>query len=156
MYQSRHQPLDFIIISRNLMIKSFLETCCSGCNEPTASESIFGFCGEPLTSIGGVALPLPDLLNFQQMLLHQSPCPFSFGIQVAQFVRFKDGALKLQAKVFFFSISFNDFSICWKWFLLTRKLIALDKKFQKQLPLEDYFKQGPCMSQNDVDGVFNS
>ena len=59
----------------------------------------------------------------------------------------------------FFSISYNDSSICWKWFLLTEKLIALDKKLQKYLPLEDYFKQGPCMfdaGQNDVDGVFNS
>jgi hypothetical protein len=56
-------------------------------------------------------------------------------------------------------MSYSDFSICWKWFLLTEKLIAHDNKLQKHLPLEDYFKQGPCMfdaGQNDADGVFNS
>ncbi|CAK7348189.1 unnamed protein product [Dovyalis caffra] len=61
-----------------------------------------------------------------------SVCPFSFGIQVAQFLRFKDRVLKLLAK---------------------------DEKFQKYLPLEDYFKQGLYMfdvGQNDIDGAFNS
>ena len=38
-------------------------------------------------------------------------------------------------------------------------LIVLDKKSQKYLPLEDYFKQGLYMfdmGQNDIDGAFNS
>ncbi|KAB5569584.1 hypothetical protein DKX38_003377 [Salix brachista] len=61
-----------------------------------------------------------------------STSPFSFGVQVAQFVRFKDRVLKLLAK---------------------------DKKSQKNLPLEDYFNRGLYMfdmGQNDIDGAFNS
>ncbi|KAG5251981.1 GDSL esterase/lipase [Salix suchowensis] len=61
-----------------------------------------------------------------------STSPFSFGVQVAQFVRFKDRVLKLLAK---------------------------DKKSQKNLPLQDYFNQGLYMfdmGQNDIDGAFNS
>ncbi|KAJ6729288.1 ZINC FINGER FYVE DOMAIN CONTAINING PROTEIN [Salix viminalis] len=61
-----------------------------------------------------------------------STSPFSFGVQVAQFVRFKDRVLKLLAK---------------------------GKKSQKYLPLEDYFNQGLYMfdmGQNDIDGAFNS
>ncbi|KAJ6338686.1 hypothetical protein OIU76_008196 [Salix suchowensis] len=61
-----------------------------------------------------------------------STSPFSFGVQVAQFVRFKDRVLKLLAK---------------------------DKKSQKYLPLQDYFNQGLYMfdmGQNDIDGAFNS
>ncbi|KAI5599439.1 hypothetical protein BDE02_02G196200 [Populus trichocarpa] len=61
-----------------------------------------------------------------------STCPFSFGVQVAQFVRFKDRVLQL---------------------------LAEDKEFQKYLPLEDYFMQGLYMfdtGQNDIDGAFYS
>ncbi|GAY40761.1 hypothetical protein CUMW_054400 [Citrus unshiu] len=58
--------------------------------------------------------------------------PFSFNIQVAQFPRFKARVLQL---------------------------LAEDKKLEKYLPSEDYFKQGLYMldvGQNDLDGAFNS
>ncbi|KAH9730010.1 GDSL esterase/lipase [Citrus sinensis] len=58
--------------------------------------------------------------------------PFSFNIQVAQFARFKARVLQL---------------------------LAEDKKLEKYLPSEDYFKQGLYMldvGQNDLDGAFNS
>ncbi|KAA8550904.1 hypothetical protein F0562_002588 [Nyssa sinensis] len=58
--------------------------------------------------------------------------PFSFGIQVAQFVRFKARVLELLAK---------------------------DKKLQKFLPQADYFREGLYMfdiGQNDLDGAFYS
>lgn len=61
-----------------------------------------------------------------------STSPFSFGVQVAQFVRFRDRVLQL---------------------------LAEDKEFQKFLPLEDYFMQGLYMfdmGQNDIDGAFYS
>ncbi|XP_065864378.1 GDSL esterase/lipase At1g54790-like isoform X2 [Euphorbia lathyris] len=58
--------------------------------------------------------------------------PFSFGIQISQFIRFKARALQLLAK---------------------------DKKFQRYLPQENYFNQGVYMfdlGQNDLDGAFYS
>ncbi|WCJ21487.1 GDSL-like Lipase/Acylhydrolase superfamily protein [Euphorbia peplus] len=58
--------------------------------------------------------------------------PFSFGVQVSQFFRFKARVLQLLAK---------------------------DKKFHKYLPQENYFKQGLYMfdmGQNDIDGAFYS
>ncbi|KAF5744189.1 GDSL esterase/lipase [Tripterygium wilfordii] len=61
-----------------------------------------------------------------------SVSPFSFGVQVAQFIRFK-------ARVF--------------------ELLSKDKKLQKYLPLEEYFKEGLYMfdvGQNDLDGAFYS
>ncbi|BBH10325.1 GDSL-like Lipase/Acylhydrolase superfamily protein [Prunus dulcis] len=57
--------------------------------------------------------------------------PFSFGIQVAQFGRFKAKALELLSK---------------------------DKKLQNVLPFEDYFKQGLYtfdVGHNDLDGAFS-
>ncbi|XP_008235068.1 PREDICTED: GDSL esterase/lipase At1g54790-like [Prunus mume] len=57
--------------------------------------------------------------------------PFSFGIQVAQFGRFKAKALELLSK---------------------------DKKLQNVLPFEDNFKQGLYtfdVGQNDLDGAFS-
>ncbi|KAL5561628.1 hypothetical protein UlMin_031375 [Ulmus minor] len=61
-----------------------------------------------------------------------STSPFSFGIQVSEFVRFKARALQLLAK---------------------------DKRLQKILPSDDNFKQGLYMfdvGQNDLDGAFYS
>ncbi|XP_041016980.1 GDSL esterase/lipase At1g54790-like [Juglans microcarpa x Juglans regia] len=61
-----------------------------------------------------------------------STCPFSFGIQVAQFVRFKDQVLELLAK---------------------------DKKLEKYLPSKQSFRQALYMfdvGQNDLDGAFYS
>ncbi|KAI3668983.1 hypothetical protein L6452_40200 [Arctium lappa] len=61
-----------------------------------------------------------------------SVCPFSFGIQVAQFFRFKSRVLQLQAK---------------------------SRRFNKYLPDEDYFSQGLYMfdiGQNDLAGAFYS
>ncbi|XP_057496107.1 GDSL esterase/lipase At1g54790-like [Actinidia eriantha] len=61
-----------------------------------------------------------------------SVSPFSFGIQVAQFLRFKDRVLDLLAKT---------------------------KKFDKYLPSEDYFGKGLYMfdiGQNDLAGAFYS
>ncbi|CAH1433393.1 unnamed protein product [Lactuca virosa] len=58
--------------------------------------------------------------------------PFSFGIQVAQFFRFKSRVLQLQAK---------------------------SKRFNKYLPDEDYFSHGLYMfdiGQNDIAGAFYS
>ncbi|KAJ8898698.1 hypothetical protein K2173_004732 [Erythroxylum novogranatense] len=58
--------------------------------------------------------------------------PFSFGIQVAQFARFKARVLEL---------------------------ITKDRKHEKFLPLEAYFEQGLYVfdiGQNDVDGAFYS
>ncbi|KDP21506.1 hypothetical protein JCGZ_21977 [Jatropha curcas] len=58
--------------------------------------------------------------------------PFSFGIQVAQFIRFKSRVLELLAK---------------------------DGELEKYLPLENDFKQGLYMfdvGQNDLDGAFYS
>ncbi|CAI9299100.1 unnamed protein product [Lactuca saligna] len=58
--------------------------------------------------------------------------PFSFGIQVAQFFRFKSRVLQLQAK---------------------------SRRFNKYLPDEDYFSQGLYMfdiGQNDIAGAFYS
>nr|XP_043616583.1 GDSL esterase/lipase At1g54790 [Erigeron canadensis] len=58
--------------------------------------------------------------------------PFSFGIQVAQFLRFKSRVLQLQAK---------------------------SRRFNKYLPDEDYFSQGLYMfdiGQNDIAGAFYS
>ncbi|RVW54900.1 GDSL esterase/lipase [Vitis vinifera] len=58
--------------------------------------------------------------------------PFSFGFQVAQFIRFKARVLELLGK---------------------------DKKLQKILPLEDYFRDGLYgfdVGQNDLDGAFYS
>ncbi|XP_022747512.1 GDSL esterase/lipase At1g54790 isoform X1 [Durio zibethinus] len=62
----------------------------------------------------------------------QSVSPFSFGIQVAQFVRFKARVLELLAK---------------------------GKKLEKYLPTEDYFQKGLYMfdiGQNDLAGAFYS
>ncbi|XP_057487320.1 GDSL esterase/lipase At1g54790-like [Actinidia eriantha] len=61
-----------------------------------------------------------------------SPSPFSLGIQVAQFIRFKARVLEI---------------------------LAQDKKFQDFLPSEEYFGQGLYMfdiGQNDIDGAFYS
>ncbi|XP_057961347.1 GDSL esterase/lipase At1g54790 [Malania oleifera] len=61
-----------------------------------------------------------------------SVSPFSFGIQVAQFYRFKTRVLDL---------------------------LATSKKFDKYLPREDYFKKGLYMfdiGQNDLAGAFYS
>ncbi|CAK9179064.1 unnamed protein product [Ilex paraguariensis] len=61
-----------------------------------------------------------------------SVSPFSFGIQVAQFLRFKARVLELKAK---------------------------SKKFDKYLPSEDYFAKGLYMfdiGQNDLAGAFYS
>ncbi|KAJ7978019.1 GDSL esterase/lipase [Quillaja saponaria] len=61
-----------------------------------------------------------------------SICPFSFGVQVAQFLRFKARALGL---------------------------IAEGKKLDKYLPTEDYFQKGLYMfdiGQNDLAGAFYS
>ncbi|KAK4841414.1 hypothetical protein QYF36_003996 [Acer negundo] len=61
-----------------------------------------------------------------------STCPFSFNIQVAQFIRFKARVLELLAK---------------------------DKELENYLPSADYFKQGLYMfdvGQNDLDGAFYS
>ncbi|GJT41837.1 GDSL esterase/lipase [Tanacetum coccineum] len=61
-----------------------------------------------------------------------SVSPFSFGIQVAQFFRFKSRVLQLQAK---------------------------SKRFNKYLPDEDYFSTGLYMfdiGQNDLAGAFYS
>ncbi|KAL5796779.1 hypothetical protein ACOSQ2_001599 [Xanthoceras sorbifolium] len=61
-----------------------------------------------------------------------STCPFSFNIQVAQFIRFKARVLELLAK---------------------------DRELEHYLPSEDYFKQGLYMfdmGQNDLDGAFKS
>uniref|UniRef100_A0A5B7B2Z9 Putative GDSL-motif lipase/hydrolase family protein n=1 Tax=Davidia involucrata TaxID=16924 RepID=A0A5B7B2Z9_DAVIN len=61
-----------------------------------------------------------------------SVSPFSFGIQVAQFFRFKARVLELHAK---------------------------SKKFDKYLPTEDYFQKGLYMfdiGQNDIAGAFYS
>ncbi|GAV78717.1 Lipase_GDSL domain-containing protein [Cephalotus follicularis] len=61
-----------------------------------------------------------------------STSPFSFNIQVSQFVRFKARVLQLLAK---------------------------DKKLNKYLPSAEYFKQGLYMfdvGQNDIDGAFYS
>ncbi|XP_024017422.1 GDSL esterase/lipase At1g54790-like [Morus notabilis] len=58
--------------------------------------------------------------------------PFSFGIQVSEFVRFRARVLQLLAK---------------------------DKRLSKSLPSESYFKQGLYtfdMGQNDLDGAFYS
>ncbi|KAA8545074.1 hypothetical protein F0562_019827 [Nyssa sinensis] len=61
-----------------------------------------------------------------------SVSPFSFGIQVSQFLRFKARVLELQAK---------------------------SKKFNKYLPAEDYFQRGLYtfdIGQNDLAGAFYS
>ncbi|KAK3193899.1 hypothetical protein Dsin_025209 [Dipteronia sinensis] len=61
-----------------------------------------------------------------------STCPFSFNIQVAQFIRFKARVLELLAK---------------------------EKELENYLPSADYFKQGLYMfdvGQNDLDGAFYS
>uniref|UniRef100_A0A251TWJ2 Putative GDSL-like Lipase/Acylhydrolase superfamily protein n=1 Tax=Helianthus annuus TaxID=4232 RepID=A0A251TWJ2_HELAN len=61
-----------------------------------------------------------------------SVSPFSFGVQVAQFFRFKSRVLQLQAK---------------------------SRKFNKYLPDEDYFSKGLYMfdiGQNDLAGAFYS
>ncbi|KAF9681625.1 hypothetical protein SADUNF_Sadunf05G0021300 [Salix dunnii] len=61
-----------------------------------------------------------------------SVCPFSFGIQVNQFLRFKARALELLAK---------------------------GKKFNKYIPAENYFEKGLYMfdiGQNDLAGAFYS
>ncbi|KAF4382758.1 GDSL esterase/lipase At1g54790 [Cannabis sativa] len=58
--------------------------------------------------------------------------PFSFGVQVSEFVRFKDRALQLLAK---------------------------DSRFRRVLPSENYFRHGLYMfdmGQNDLDGAFYS
>ncbi|KAF3436341.1 hypothetical protein FNV43_RR23433 [Rhamnella rubrinervis] len=58
--------------------------------------------------------------------------PFSFGVQISQFIIFKVRALQLLAK---------------------------DKRLRKALPSEAYFKQGLYMfdvGQNDIDGAFSS
>ncbi|KAI3449594.1 hypothetical protein Pfo_006259 [Paulownia fortunei] len=58
--------------------------------------------------------------------------PFSFGVQVAQFIRFKSRVLELLVK---------------------------DRKLQKFLPSQDNFRQGLYMfdiGQNDMDGAFYS
>jgi hypothetical protein len=125
------------------MIKSFLET--SGCNEPTVSESICGLWGAP---------NFHKRCNFATAGSTKLPANVHFHLEFSWLLNCEPSFFFI-----FLSISYNDSSICWKWFLLTEKLIALDKKLQKYLPLEDYFKQGPCMfdaGQNDVDGVFNS
>ncbi|KAJ4968357.1 hypothetical protein NE237_015058 [Protea cynaroides] len=62
----------------------------------------------------------------------ESISPFSFGVQVAQFIRFKARVLELLAK---------------------------GKRFDRFLPQEDYFKEGLYMfdmGQNDLDGAFSS
>ncbi|XWS64583.1 hypothetical protein CRYUN_Cryun05aG0016000 [Craigia yunnanensis] len=62
----------------------------------------------------------------------QAVSPFPFGVQVAQFVRFKARVLELLAK---------------------------GKKFNKYLPTEDYFQKGLYMfdiGQNDLAGAFYS
>ncbi|KAK9919746.1 hypothetical protein M0R45_028325 [Rubus argutus] len=61
-----------------------------------------------------------------------SVCPFSFGVQVSQFLRFKARVLELLAK---------------------------GKKFDKYLPTEDFFGKGLYMfdiGQNDIAGAFYS
>ncbi|CAI0391982.1 unnamed protein product [Linum tenue] len=61
-----------------------------------------------------------------------SVCPFSFGIQVSQFLRFKARVIELLSK---------------------------SKKFDKYLPAEDYFQKGLYMfdiGQNDLAGAFYS
>ncbi|KAK9041870.1 hypothetical protein V6N11_016959 [Hibiscus sabdariffa] len=62
----------------------------------------------------------------------QAVSPFSFGVQVAQFVRFKARVLELQAK---------------------------GKRLDKYLPAQDYFQKGLYMfdiGQNDLAGAFYS
>ncbi|KAJ8898677.1 hypothetical protein K2173_004711 [Erythroxylum novogranatense] len=78
--------------------------------------------------------------------------PFSFGIQVAQFIRFKARVLEL--------LTNDDYYLKMIMICLTEVTdlgLILGTKLQKYLPLENYFKQGLYMvdmGQNDLDGAF--
>lgn len=96
-----------------------------------------------------------------------STCPFSFGIQVAQLVRFKAQVLELLAKGISTILGTTE---CWnlgsgKWLYLVMDSVSnflfvfTDKKLQKYLPSKESFRQALYMfdvGQNDLDGAFNS
>lgn len=85
--------------------------------------------------------------------------PFSFGIQVSQFIRFKARVLELLSKGTTFMF------MSWIYFftnisgIINLSNCTPDRDLQKFLPSEDSFGQGLYMfdiGQNDIDGAFAS
>jgi hypothetical protein len=91
-----------------------------------------------------------------------STSPFSFGIQVAQFVKFKTRVLELLAKGISTMIATtNKFKVNDIFRELKCKFLGFvtEKKLQEYLPSEESFQQALYMfdvGQNDLDGAFYS
>ncbi|CAN4111186.1 unnamed protein product [Withania somnifera] len=111
-----------VFISRFIYILFFMDFCCSGCNGPSILAAPSFRKGANFAAVGSTILPATA----------SSVSPFSFGIQVAQFFRFKNRVSEIQAKT---------------------------RKYDKYIPAQDFFQKGLYtfdIGQNDLAGGFYS